>query len=111
MEKPSQRQLEYITLLADEMGSQVDLAAVQTGQEASQLIENLKAKKNGVNGFRNGNGVELRDKRVAFGMATKLVFKRYSDQQKDPKKWKRFWKDVEAFYRAYQEQEEKAMHS
>ena len=109
MEKPSQRQLEYIAVLAEETGSQVDMATIPTGHDPSRLIEELKAKRNGANDVRNGNGADLRDRGIAFGIATKLVFKRYSDQQKDPKKGKRFWKDVEAFYRAYQQQQEKAV--
>ena len=52
MEKPSHRQLEYITVLAEETGIQVDMAAIRSGQDASRLIEELKAKRNGANGPR-----------------------------------------------------------
>ena len=52
---------------------------------------------------------ELRDRKVAFGMATKLVFNRYRGQQRDPLKWKRFWKDVRKFHRAYEREQQLAV--
>ncbi|MDA2927108.1 transposase [Acidobacteria bacterium AH-259-G07] len=52
---------------------------------------------------------ELRDKRIAFGMATKLMFRRYREQQRDPLKWKRFWKDVNILFKAYLEEQERAV--
>ena len=56
-----------------------------------------------MNGFNNGN--EIEDKKVAFGMATKLVFKKYLDRHKDYRKLKVLWKEVEEFYRRYQERQ------
>ena len=52
---------------------------------------------------------ESRDQSAAFGMVTKLMFRRYSHQQRDPLKWKQFWKDVAKFYRRYLEEQEHAI--
>jgi hypothetical protein len=58
----------------------------------------------------NGSNVnELRDKRIAFGMAAKLVFKKYLDTHRDYRKVKRFWDEVDSFYKAYQLRQEQAV--
>lgn len=63
---------------------------------------------NGGEGKR-GFEQELRDKRVAFGVATKLLFRRYADKGKNPIRAKQFWSDVRAFYTAYQQEQELAV--
>lgn len=104
--KPSEKQKTYIVSLAKTVGLKVDVSTIRDKESASRFIERLKQLSSQMNG--NGHAHELRDKRIAFGMATKLMFRRYSEQQKDPTKWKRFWKDVHAFYKAYQEEQELA---
>ena len=89
------------------VGLTFDVSRIQTREQASALIEKLRLLGRCMNG--RGYDAELRDRRVAFGMATKLVFRRYREQQRDPTKWRRFWKDVECFYRSYQEQQELAI--
>jgi len=107
MKAPSEKQKAYMITLARTVGLRFNVSKIRDKAKASQLIERLKA----LNRQMNGKSLEaeLRDKRVAFGMATKLVFRRYQEQQKEPMKWKRFWADVEAFYRTYTEEQEKAV--
>lgn len=105
----SPRQRAYIVALAREAGLSVDASQVKSREEASHLIERLKA----MNGSTNGKSFdpELRDKRVAFGMATKLVFKKYMDRHKEVRRSKKFWHEVEEFYREYQKQQESVVRS
>ena len=105
----SPRQRTYIVALAREAGLSVDASQVRTREEASHLIERLKA----LNGTANGKSFdpELRDKRVAFGMATKLVFKKYMDRHKEVRRSKKFWHEVVEFYTEYQKQQESAVRS
>ena len=42
-------------------------------------------------------------------MVTKLMFSRYRQQQKDPLKWKGFWKDVNILFVTYLEHQEEAV--
>ena len=81
--------------MEDSVGLKVDVSKIETKEQASRLIDRLKL----LNHRMNGTTVhdDSRDRRVAFGMATKLFFTRYSDQQK----WKQFWKDGHTFYRQY----------
>lgn len=104
-DKPSEKQRAYIAALGRTAGLNVDVSKIEDSEQASRLIERLKL----LASRMNGNGFDLRDKRVAFGLATKLVFRRYCEQQKDPTKWKRFWKDVNLFYTAYQKHQELAV--
>lgn len=102
---PSRKQLAYIEALSREAGVKVNLERIESSEQASRLIEALKQ----MSGRASGNGVDLRDKRVAFGMATKLVFKKYTDGHRDYRKAKGFWNEVEQLYRAYQEKQEQAV--
>lgn len=105
----SPRQRAYIVALAREVGLSVDASQVKSREEASRLIERLKV----LNGTANGKSFdpELRDRRVAFGMATKLVFKKYMDRHKEVRKSKKFWQEVAELYREYQKQQESAVRS
>lgn len=107
--QPSKRQKAYIEALARSVGLKVDVSKMGNREEASRLIENLKL----MNRRTNGNGFDsaLRDKRVAFGMATKLVFKKYMDRHKEVRKSKKFWQEVEELYREYQSHQESVVHS
>lgn len=105
--EPTPQQKGYIAALARAAGLSVDVSKVRDRQSASTLIERLRLLARRSNG--NGFDAEQRDRRIAFGMATKLVFRRYLDQQKDPAKWKQFWKDVHAFYKSYQTEQEAAV--
>lgn len=61
-----------------------------------------------LNGNMNGHSIELRDKRVAFGLSTKLVFEKYVALHKTPIEWNKFWDDVDRFYTQYLNRQEVA---
>lgn len=105
--KPSEKQIAYIVSLARSVGLRIDIAKIDSNLKASSLIERLKMLSRRMNGYSAING--LRDKKVAFGMATKLVFKKYLDRHRDYRKSKSFWKEVEEFYRQYQEKQDIAI--
>jgi hypothetical protein len=103
---PTEKQLAVIRRLAKKANSNVDLSKVTTKQEASKVIEELIAK----NG--NGNNVnqnDCRDKKVAFGLAAKLVFCKYKEQKMDFLKSDAFFKEVEEFYQKYTEHQDRAI--
>jgi len=108
VKKPSERQIAYIVSLAKTVGLRIDIGRIDNIAKASSIIERMKmlSRIRQLNGFNNGN--EIRDKRIAFGMATKFIFKKYLDWHKDYRKLKGFWKEVEEFYRQYQERQEMA---
>lgn len=106
--KPSQKQIAYIISLAKSVGIRINIEKIDSNTKASSLIQKLKLVSQQING---SNGYELRDKRVAFGMATKLVFRKYMDMHKDYKKSKSFWKEVEELYQQYQERQKTAIAS
>lgn len=106
---PSERQKGYITALAKNVGLKIDITKVKDKKEASVIIERFKQLNRQMNGNAYGNNNDLRDKKVAFGLATKLVFRQYSEKQKDPIRFKKFWTDVQKFYKAYQEHQEEAI--
>lgn len=99
----SAKQLSYIEALAREAGVKVNLEPIETSAQASKVITRLKQ----LSGQKPG--VDLRDSRVAFGMATKLVFKKYADSHRDYRKAKSFWREVREFYLAYQREQESAV--
>lgn len=103
----SEKQKAYIVTLARTVGLRMDISKVQSREEASRLIENLKLMSKRQNG--NGFSTDLRDKRVAFGMATKLLFKKYIDRHKEVRRSKKFWQEVAEFYRDYNEHQERAI--
>ena len=100
----SAKQLNYIEVLAKEAGVKVNLDKIETSDQASKVITRLKQ----LSGKPEG-GVDLREKRIAFGMATKLVFKKYADSHRDYRKAKGFWREVREFYLAYQREQESAV--
>lgn len=106
-EKPTEKQKAYILALGRTVGLLVNVDKIPDRQKAGELIQKLQRIRGQMNG--NSHAPEIRDKRIAYGMATKLLFKRYLDQQRDPLKWKRFWQDVEGFYREYERHQETAI--
>ena len=106
-EEPTRLQRGYILTLAKSVGLRVDVTKIESKEQASRAIDRLKL----LNSRMNGSSFhdDSRDSRAAFGMVTKLMFRRYSAQQRDPLKWKQFWKDVTKFYRRYLEEQEHAI--
>ena len=100
----SAKQLNYIEVLAREAGVKVNLDKIETSDQASKVITRLKQ----LSGKPEG-GVDLRERRIAFGMATKLVFRKYMESHRDYRKVKSFWKEVEAFFRDYEKAQETAV--
>lgn len=98
----SDKQKQLIQKLAQLTGTKVDDIDSLSSIDASRLIDKLIAKKNGSVDW------EVRDKKVAYGMATKLVFERFLHSNRDYRKSKRFWDEVNSFYRAYQLHQEQA---
>lgn len=106
IKKPSPKQIAYIISLAKTVGLRINIEKIDNTVKASSLIEKLKTLSRQINnGFDNG----ARDKKVAFGMATKLVFKKYLDMHKDYRKAKSFWKEVDELYKQYQAKQEIAI--
>jgi len=104
--KPTEKQIAYIVALSRAVGMKVNTEKIGSNSQASALIEKLKL----INQRINGNGgTDLRDKRVAFGLATKLISRRYADKEKDFKKSRKFWQDVRSFYEEYLEQQEQVV--
>ena len=106
----SQKQKRYIFVLAKSVGLKIDVSKITDRQQAHLLIERLKLLDKQMN---NGEGkktfdAELRDRKVAFGLATKLLFRRYAENEKAMMA-KQFWSDVHRFYRAYEEQQKVAV--
>ena len=108
MDKPTEKQLNAIRKLARATKSSVDLNKITSKQEASKIIDSLIGKRNG-NGNNNGNN-EHRDKKAAYGMATKLVFRKYIDfNNKDYKEDPEFWKEVDELYQQYLQHQDRAI--
>lgn len=109
VQKPSEKQKTYIVQLGRRVGLKIDLSRVDSREAASRLIDQLRQ----LHGRMNGNGQqstnELRDKRVAFGMATKLVYRKWVDLHHTPGKSKRFWKEVTELFEEYEKQQEVAV--
>ena len=108
MDKPTEKQLNAIRKLARATKSSVNLNNITSKQEASKIIDALIEKRNGKSNS-NINNNELRDKRVAYGMATKLVFRKYQQLNIDYKKAENFWKDVDDFYKQYLQHQDRAI--
>lgn len=107
VEEPSARQKAYIQALARAAGLNMDIATIQDKQKATRIIDSLKL----LNARTNGNVSDVRDRRIAFGMATKLVFVSYARREMDMSKWspKQFWDEVRNFYADYMRQQELAV--
>ena len=104
---PTEGQKEYISSLARTVGLKVNPANIESRQKAARIIDQLKLASRRQNGRTFDQ--ELRDRRMAFGMVTKLMFSRYRQQQKDPLKRKGFWKDVNTLFVTYLEHQEEAV--
>ena len=108
-QKPSEKQKTYIVQLGKRVGLKIDLTRVDSRGAASRMIDHLRQ----LHGRMKGNGQqhsnELRDKRVAFGMATKLVYRKWVDLHHPPGKSKRFWKEVTELFEEYEKQQEAAL--
>jgi len=105
---PTERQLVVIRKLARFTKASVNLNNIKTKQDASRLIEDLIAKQNGNNGNGNGSS-DCKEKKIAFGLATKLVFCKYKEQKMDYILSHAFWGEVEAFYQQYVEHQDRAV--
>ena len=101
--KPTEKQLAVIRRLANATKSNVNLNRIGSKKEASKLIEELIAKRNG----NNANN-DCRDRKVAYGLSVKLVFGRY---QSTNYRTEEFWKEVDEFYKQYLEHQDRALGS
>ena len=109
--KPTYKQLAVIRRLASQTKSYVDIKQISSKKQASDIIKDLMAKKNGSNGNgnsgndshnSNGNG-----NKIAYGLSVKLVSARYQQLNMDTK-IEGFWKDVDEFYQQYLEHQDRA---
>ena len=96
-----------IRRLARKTNSSVDLNKVTSKQEASDLIKNLLVKQNG-NGSNVSNGYDCREKKIAYGLAMKLVFARYQQSNMNTKE-DGFWNAVEELYQQYLKHQDRAV--
>ena len=100
-DRPTEKQLAAIRRLASVTKSSVNLSKIASKREASKLIERLIAKRNG---GAERHSWEVKDRKCAYGLATKLVFKRYLQIGRDYMGAKeRFWKEVDELYTEYVE--------
>lgn len=97
--EPTNKQIAAISRLARLTKSSVDMNKVSTKQQASELIEELIAKRSGAKGTAKGSNGN--DSKCAYGMATKLVFSKYLEFEMDYRKVESFWDEVDEFYRTY----------
>lgn len=101
----SEQQRRYIYFLARNVGLKVDVSKIGTREQASACIDRLK-QMNANNGNKTPVDWELKDRKTAFGLATKLVFSLYVDRGRNPATTEGFWKDVYKFYQQHQEKQE-----
>ena len=99
MNEPTEKQINAIKKLARSTNTSVDVDSVATKQEASRILDELIAKQNGT---RKSSSNDSRDKKVAYGMAVKLVFGRYQQLGSDHRT-EEFWKEVDEFHKQYLE--------
>jgi len=105
MDTPTEKQLDAIRKLARATKSSINLNKITSKQDASRVIDALIER---LNRTRNNNANnELRDKKVAYGLATKLIFRKY--QQLNLEFGDDFWKEVDEFYREYQKHQDRAL--
>jgi hypothetical protein len=103
--EPTEKQLRAIQRLARAAKASVNLNKIASKQEASRIIDELLGKLNGKKSSRNDC-----DRKVAYGLATKLVFFRYNNFKIDYNTDK-FWEDVDEFYREYFRRQSRAVSS
>ena len=84
------------------------LNSITTKWEASKILGKLIAKRNGRS---QNNDNDSRDRKAAYGLAVKLVLKRYQQLNIDYKKSGSFWKDVDEFYQQYLQHQDRAIKS
>ena len=106
MNAPTEKQLNAIRKLARATKSSINLSKLASKQDASKIIDELIAKRNG--GSQNNNS-DSRDRKAAYGLAVKLVLKRYQQLNIDYKKSGDFWKDVDDFYQQYLQHQDRAI--
>jgi hypothetical protein len=104
--EPTGQQKAYLSFLAKAAGVEVDVSKLKSRAEASRLIDSLKRRRSQKTG-KSMN--ELRDRKVAFGMATKLVYRKFLDSHYTPGKSERFWKEVSDLFREYEKHQEAAI--
>ena len=97
---PTEKQINAIRKLARATRSSVDVDSIATKREASGILDELIAKRNGKSGNDGNNGSGHRDRKCAYGMVVKLVFGRYQ-QLSISYRTDEFWKEVDEFYRQY----------
>jgi hypothetical protein len=107
---PSDRQKTYILTLAKTVGMKVDIATIRDKASASRFIETLKVLSTRMHGHAGPRyDGDVRDKRIAFGMAAKLIFRKYLDRHKEFRRSEKFWNEVDEFYREYQRRQNTAL--
>jgi len=104
---PSERQKAYITALAAAAGLKMDASKIEDREKASRVIEHLKLLNGRMGGPRQIG--DERDRKVAFGLATKLVYRRHVGQYGGIKSGALFWREVEQLFREYQREQERAI--
>ncbi len=115
---PSARQLAFITTLAQRVGKQVNVRGIKTKEAASGTIAELleiglrigaATKVSRTASGTSSSAYDERDRRIAFGMSTKLVYSKYTTlgRRLDDE----FWPEVRSLYSAYQTEQERAVRS
>ena len=104
MNEPTEKQINAIKKLARSTSTSVDVDSVATKQEASRILDELIAKRNGT----TKNGDRLRDMKCAYGLATKLIYGRYRKANADCSS-DGFWRDVDDFYQQYLQHQDRAI--
>ena len=103
--EPTGKQINAIRSLAKRTFTDVDVDSIATKQEASEILDDLIAKRNG-KPRKNSN--DDREKKVVYGLAVKLVFTRYQQLGSDYKT-EEFWKEVNEFYQQYLERQDRVL--
>ena len=106
MNEPTEKQINAIKKLARSTNTDVDLNSITTKWEASKILDKLIAKRSGRS---QNNNSDSRDRKAAYGLAVKLVLKRYQQLNIDYKKTGSFWKDVDEFYQQYLQHQNQAL--
>ena len=104
MDEATEKQMAVIRRLAKQTSTDIDLSKIGSKKEASKLIDELIGKRKGKS--TNG-GNEHRDKKCVYGLAVKLVFRRYM-QLGTNYRTEAFWKEVDEFYQQYLKHQDRA---
>ena len=103
--KPTEKQINAIRSLAKRTFTDVDVDSISTKQEASEILDELIAKRNGKS--RN-DGDDYKERKTVYGLAVKLIFTRYQ-QLSTNYRTEEFWKEVDEFYKQYLEHQDRAL--